>query len=53
MKYKCIVCGWIYDPENGDPEGGIEPGVKFEDLDADWVCPICGVGKEDFEPVAD
>lgn len=50
MKYICTVCDFIYDPEIGDPEGGIEPGTQFEDIPGDWVCPLCGVGKEDFEP---
>ena len=49
-KYVCDVCGWIYDPEVGDPEGGIAPGTAFEDIPDDWVCPLCGVGKEDFSP---
>lgn len=48
-KYICTVCEYIYDPELGDPENGIEPGTSFEDLPTDWVCPLCGVGKEDFE----
>lgn len=51
MKYRCVVCGWIYDPATGDPDGGIEPGTRFEDIPEDWVCPLCGVGKDDFEPV--
>ena len=50
MKYICTVCDFIYDPEIGDPEGGIEPGTQFEDIPDDWVCPLCGVGEEDFEP---
>ena len=50
MKYICTVCEYIYDPELGDPESGIEPGTAFEDIPDDWVCPLCGVGKEDFEP---
>ena len=49
-KYICTVCDYVYDPELGDPENGIEPGTSFEDLPEDWVCPLCGVGKEDFEP---
>ena len=49
-KYVCVPCGYVYDPEVGDPDSGIEPGTAFEDLPDDWVCPICGVGKEDFEP---
>jgi flavin reductase (DIM6/NTAB) family NADH-FMN oxidoreductase RutF/rubredoxin len=48
-KYVCKVCGYVYDPEKGDPDGGIAPGTNFEDIPDDWVCPICGVGKEDFE----
>lgn len=48
-KYICIVCDYIYDPEKGDPDNGIEPGTAFEDIPEDWVCPLCGVGKEDFE----
>ena len=52
-KYVCDVCGWIYDPEVGDPEGGIAPGTAFEDIPDDWVCPLCGVGKEDFSPVGE
>ncbi len=48
-KYKCKVCGYVYDPEVGDPDGGIEKGTSFEDLSEDWVCPLCGVGKSDFE----
>lgn len=51
MKYRCIVCGWIYDPAVGDADGGVEPGVAFNDLAEDWVCPLCGVGKDEFEPV--
>jgi rubredoxin len=49
-KYICDVCGWIYDPEIGDPDGDIAPGTKFEDIPDDWVCPECGVSKEDFSP---
>lgn len=48
-KYICTVCQWVYDPEVGDPEGGIAPGTAFEDIPDDWVCPLCGVGKDDFE----
>jgi len=50
-KYECMICGYIYDPEKGDPDGNIEPGTAFEDLPDDWVCPECGAGKEDFEPI--
>ena len=48
-KYICTVCQWVYDPEIGDPEQGIEPGVAFENLPDDYVCPLCGVGKDEFE----
>lgn len=48
-KYRCIPCGYIYDPEQGDVDSGIKPGTKFEDIPDDWTCPICAVGKEDFE----
>ena len=47
-KYVCNVCGYVYDPEVGDPDSGIAPGTAFEDIPEDWVCPICGVTKEDF-----
>lgn len=49
-KYRCEVCNYIYDPAEGDADGGISPGIAFEDLPDDWVCPLCGVGKEDFVP---
>ena len=47
-KYVCDVCGWIYDEELGDPENGIAPGTKFEDLPKEFSCPLCGVDKEQF-----
>lgn len=47
-KYVCDACGWEYDEELGDPENGIAPGTKFEDLPDDFVCPVCGVGKDMF-----
>jgi rubredoxin len=50
-KYKCLVCDYIYDPAVGDPENGVEPGTAFEDIPDEWVCPVCGVPKEQFEPV--
>lgn len=50
-KFKCNVCGYIYDPEVGDPDGGIAPGTAFENIPDDWQYPVCSVGKEDFEPV--
>ena len=52
-KYVCRVCDWVYDPAIGDPEGGIAPGTPFEEIPDIWVCPVCGVGKEDFEMVPD
>ncbi len=50
-KYECTVCGYIYDPEKGDPDGGIAPGTAFADIPDDWVCPVCGVGKDQFKKV--
>ena len=50
-KYRCRVCGYIYDPEVGDPDGGIAPGTPFEEIPDDWVCPVCGAAKSDFEEV--
>ncbi len=47
-KYICDVCGYEYDPAVGDPDNGIAPGTAFEDLPADWACPLCGVGKDQF-----
>ena len=47
----CVVCGYVYDPAAGDPDAGIAPGTAFEDLPEDWVCPLCSVGKDDFEVV--
>ena len=49
-KYECTMCGYVYDPAVGDPENGIEPGTSFTDLPDDWVCPDCGVGKDEFSP---
>ncbi len=48
-KYVCEVCGYVYDPQQGDPDNGIDPGTKFEDLPDDWDCPVCGASKDDFE----
>jgi len=50
QKYKCSMCGYIYDPAKGDPDNGVEPGTAFEDIPDNWVCPECGVGKDEFEP---
>ncbi len=49
--YECTVCGYIYDPEKGDPDSGIAPGTPFEELPDDWVCPVCGAAKDQFEKV--
>lgn len=49
MKYVCTVCGWEYDPAVGDEDNGIAPGTAWEDLPEDFVCPLCGVGKDMFE----
>jgi flavin reductase (DIM6/NTAB) family NADH-FMN oxidoreductase RutF/rubredoxin len=48
-KYQCSICGYVYEPETGDPDGGIAPGTPFEDLPENWACPICGAGKDQFE----
>ena len=50
-KYQCSVCGYIYDPEKGDPDGGIKPGTKFEDVPGDWTCPVCGASKDQFKKI--
>jgi len=52
QSYECTVCGYIYNPEEGDPDNGIDPKTAFEDLPDDWTCPSCGVNKDFFEPVA-
>ena len=52
-KYICDVCGYIYDPEVGDPDNDIAPGTSFEKIPEDWVCPLCGVGKDDFSVYED
>jgi len=50
QKYVCQVCGYVYDPAEGDPDGGIKPGTRFEDIPDDRVCPVCGADKSQFEP---
>lgn len=52
-KYKCKSCGFVYDPEVGDPMSGIAPGIPFEDLPEDYICPLCGVRKEEFFKLED
>ena len=49
-KRVCEVCGWIYDPAEGDPNAGVDPGTAFEDLPDDYICPACGAGKDQFQP---
>ncbi len=49
QKYRCTICGYIYDPEKGDPDSGVAPGTAFENLPDDWVCPQCGAPKDAFE----
>ena len=49
-KYVCSVCGYVYDPAVGDPDSGIAAGTAFEDIPDDWVCPVCAVTKDMFEP---
>jgi len=53
MKYVCELCGYVYDPQKGDADSGIAPETDFEDVSDDWTCPLCGAGKEDFEPIND
>jgi len=48
-KYVCQICGYVYDPEQGDPDNGVEPGTPFADVPDDWTCPVCGATKDDFE----
>ncbi len=48
-KYVCSVCGYVYDDANGDPDNGVAPGTKWDDLPEDWVCPVCGAPKSEFE----
>ncbi|HCI56405.1 MAG TPA: High molecular weight rubredoxin [Bacteroidales bacterium] len=48
-KFKCSICNYVYDPEKGDPDGGIKPGTPFEDIPEDWICPVCGADKSLFE----
>jgi rubredoxin len=50
QKWRCTICGYVYDPAAGDPGNGVEPGTAFEDVPEDWVCPVCGVDKSLFEP---
>jgi rubredoxin len=51
QKYRCTVCGYVYDPQLGDSDGGIKPGTPFEQLPDGWSCPVCGASKSDFEKI--
>lgn len=51
QKYRCTVCGYVYDPEEGDPQNDIDPGIPFDELPENWTCPICGVSKDDFTAI--
>ncbi|MEM2726842.1 MAG: rubredoxin [Archaeoglobaceae archaeon] len=51
-KYQCSVCGYIYDENEGDPDSNVPPGTKWEDLPDDWVCPVCGATKDQFEKIS-
>ncbi|MFZ7134669.1 MAG: rubredoxin [Eubacteriales bacterium] len=51
QKYECDLCGYVYDPEEGDPDSGVAPGTAFEDIPDDWVCPLCGAPKSDFSSI--
>lgn len=52
-KYQCTVCGYVYDESEGDPDSDVPPGTKWEDLPDDWVCPVCGASKDQFEKIED
>ena len=53
QKWRCKICGFVYDPEKGDPDSGIAPGTPFEDIPDDWVCPVCGTRKSNFVPIGE
>jgi rubredoxin-NAD+ reductase len=52
-RYVCVVCGWIYEEEHGDPDSNLAPGTRFEDIPEDWSCPDCGASKDDFELIVE
>ncbi len=52
-RWQCSVCGWIYDPKDGDPDNGVKPGTAFEDIPDSWVCPVCGATKDQFNKLND
>jgi rubredoxin len=51
-RYVCTICGYVYDPQLGDPDNGVAPGTKWEDVPSSWECPVCGASKDDFEKEA-
>ena len=51
--YQCTVCGYTYEPEIGDPDGGVKPGTPFDKVPDDWVCPVCEAAKSEFEKLAE
>ena len=51
MRYICVNCGYVYDPANGDPANGVKPATAFEDLPDEWICPVCYVTKDNFDPL--
>lgn len=52
-KWRCIVCAYVYDPVEGDPDNGVAPGTPFEQIPEDWVCPLCSAGKDEFEEITE
>lgn len=52
QRWRCTICQYVYDPTKGDPDNNVAPGTLFEDLPGSWVCPLCGAGKDLFEPVS-
>lgn len=52
-RWRCIVCAYVYDPAEGDPDSGVEPGTPFRSIPDDWVCPLCGAGKDEFEEITE
>ena len=52
-KYECVICGHIYDEAEGEPDSGLPPGTRFEDIPDDWECPVCGVSKKDYEELTE
>jgi len=50
-KYGCTICGYVYNPEEGDPDSGISPGTSYKEIPDTWQCPVCGASKNEFEPV--